>query len=368
MSKISQYPDAGALRPSDQLVIARGGKNYSLLSDQLLGGRNILYNGGFQTAQRGDGPFTSASDFVNNDDSYLLDGCIFLANGSDTCDVSRVQDDDFASGYKIRLDVETANRRFGIFFPVESFNMRGVKYSGKASFQFKVKCTGTSISNVRAYLLSWNGTIDTITSDPISAWGSAGANPTFAASWTAENTASNLPVSTSIALKKIENVDVDTSGAVNLGILIIVDDTDASVGDFLEIGDVQLEEGETCSNFEPPDPQDTYLRCLRYFEIMNLSSSSASYPPLGIALTTTTGLMQVPLFPKRNTSGNVLAVGAVGNLSFLSQTLATLVGIPRLPNFMIATISTAGAWTAGAAGFLTTISGLTTYITITNEL
>lgn len=368
MPKISQYPDGGALQSTDKLVIARSGVNYSIYGSQARSNWNLLYNGGFQVAQRGDGPFTSASAIVNNDDSYLLDGCIFLANGADTCDVSRVQDNDFVSGYKIRLDVETANRRFGVFFPVESFDMRKVKYTGKASFQFKVKCTGTSMSNVRAYLLSWSSTADTITSDPISAWGSAGADPTFVANWTAENTASNLSVSTTIATKTVENITVDTSGVVNLGLLIIVDDTDATVGDFLEIGDVQLEEGEACSEYWLPDIQDTYTRCLRYFEYWDFNTANASFPPLGVALTTTTGLMQVGLFPKRNTSGNALTVGTVGNLRFQGQTLATFVGVPRLQNFMIATISTAGAWTANQAGFLATGVGVTTYIFVSNEL
>lgn len=368
MSKISQYPDGGNLRSDDKLVIARSGVNYSIYGGQARTNWNLLYNGGFQIAQRGTGPFTSASRFVNNDDAYLLDGCIFLADGSDTCDVSRVQDNEFVSGYKIRLDVETANRRFGVFFPVESFDIRKVKYSGKASLQFKAKVTGSSISNVRAYLLAWNGALDTITSDPISAWGAAGADPTLVANWTSENTASNLAVSASTTLHKIENISVDTSGVNNLGVLIIVDDTDATVGDFLEIGDAQLEEGESCSEFWLPDIQESNARCLRYFEYWDMNSANSSYPPLGVALSTTTGLMQVPLFHKRNSSGNVLSVGTVGNLSFLGQQLATFVGIARLPNFMIATVSTAGAWTSGDTGFLATRPALTTSIYVTNEL
>lgn len=230
---------------------------------------NLLPNGGFPVAQRGAGPFTSTSTFVNNDDSYLLDGCIFLANGSDTCDVSRVADTDFVSGYKIRLDVETANRRFGILLPVQNLDIQTVRHSQKASLQFKVKCTGTSMSNVRAYLLSWSGTSDTITSDVISAWGSAGADPTFVANWTAENVASNLAITTTIATKKIENITVDTASVTNLAVLIIVDDTDATVGDFLEIGDIKLEEGSFCTNYRNELFDNDFLRCLRRLEVRN---------------------------------------------------------------------------------------------------
>jgi hypothetical protein len=115
--------------------------------------------------------------------------------------------------------------------------------------QFKVKCSGVSMANVRAYLLSWSGTADQIVSDVVSAWNAAGADPTFVASWTAENVAANLPISSTVALETIENISVDTAGVKNLAVLIMVDDTDAQVGDFLEIGDVKVEEGEICTDY-----------------------------------------------------------------------------------------------------------------------
>lgn len=249
---------------------------------------NVLPNGGFRVATRGDGSFTSASSIVNNDDAYLLDGCIFLADGADTCDVSRVADTDFVSGYKIRMDVETANRRFGVLFPVENKDIQDIRKSGKASLQFKVKCTGTSMSNVRAYVLSWDGTADSITSDVISAWGSAGANPTFVANWTAENTASNLAISTTVATKTIENITVDTASVANLAVLIIVDDTDATVGDFLEIGDVKLETGTTCTSYINNSIVDNVSACRRYLKLI-------SYTGAGRAESTTQANLISPL-------------------------------------------------------------------------
>lgn len=371
MAKISKYTDGSPIQATDKLIVARNGKNYYINGLGLSGGGssvNMIHNGGFQISQRGNGPFTSASSFVNNDDSYLLDGCIFLANGSDTCDISRVADGDFVSGYKIRLDVETANRRFGIFFPIEGINCKDAIYNAKASLQFKVKVTGSSISNVRAYILSWTGTEDTITSDCISAWGSAGSDPTFAANWTSENVASNIAVTTTTSLQKVEGVDIDTSGVKNIGVLIIIDDTDAIVGDYLEVGDVKLEASASCTDYKNEDIQDVLLKCLRYFEMWDFSTSNASYPPIGIALSTTNALLQIGFFPKRNAANNVAAVGTIGNLLFQSQVLATFTAYPRLPNFMIAVITTAGSWTSGAAGFLGVGVGVTTYLYITNEL
>ena len=251
-------------------------------------GKNVLPNGGFRVPQRGAGPFTSATLFPNNDDVYLLDGCVILSDGNDIVDVSQVADTDFVSGYKIRLDVETANKRFGILLPVETRDIQTIRKSGVASLQFKVKCTGTSMSNVRASVLAWSSTADTITSDVISAWGAAGANPTLAANWTAENTAANLSISTTIATKTIENITVDTASLTNLAVLIIVDDTDATVGDYLEIGDVKLENGATATAYENPSYEDELRRCRRLFESVAMGSGQSI--AAGIADTNANGL------------------------------------------------------------------------------
>jgi hypothetical protein len=260
---------------------------------------SLLPNGGFRIAQRGTGPFTAASTFLNSDDKYLLDGCVLLSDGNDVVDVSRVADNDFIAGYKIRLDVETANKRFGILFPIANFDIQDVRKSGKASIQFKVKLSAgsASISNVRAYLLSWNGTVDAITSDVISAWGSAGSDPTFATSWTAENTASNLAVTTTIATKTIENIAVDTSGVTNLALLIIVDDTDAVTGDFLEIGDVKVENGIVCTTYSNLIYTDELLRCQRQLYITPDGSSVYGEVDGWGSASSTTRVVLVAQFP-----------------------------------------------------------------------
>lgn len=293
-------------------------------------GRNLLHNGGFQIAQRGPGPFTSATGFVNNDDSYLLDGCIFLANGSDTCDVSRVADTDFVSGYKIRLDVETANRRFGVLFPIESANIRAIRKSGRASVQFKVKRTGSTLANVRAYLLSWSSTADTITSDVISAWGSAAGDPTFVANWTAENTGANLAVGTTVATHRIENIAVDTASLTNLALLIISDPTTTTVGDFLDIGDVQVEEGPVATVYEHRPPGVDLALSQRYF----CKTFAAATAPAG-------------------------AVGFPGAIAVAVQTVTgfysynwrypvTMRGIPSLTFYNPGASGTAGYWRDGS--------------------
>jgi hypothetical protein len=47
--------------------------------------------------------------------------------------------------------------------------------------------------------------------------------------------------------------------------LIIVDDTDASIGDFFEIGDVKLERGSTCTDYVNKKYQEELADCQRLF-------------------------------------------------------------------------------------------------------
>lgn len=274
---------------------------------------NILPNGGFRVAQRGAGPFTSVSTpFVNNDDTYLLDGCILLSDGNDIVDVSQIANTDFVSGKAIQLDVETANKKFGVLFPIENADIQDVRKSGKASVQFKVKCTGTSMSNVRAYLLSWSSTADAITSDVINAWGAAGADPTLVANWTAENTGANLAINTTVALKKIENIAVDTAGVTNLALLITLDDTDASIGDFLIIGDVKVETGATCTDFMVSTVAEMMQRCQRLCTVFQADGTQWAIFGMGVWWSATLAYVAIH-FPVEMRAIPTLAYDALAN-------------------------------------------------------
>jgi hypothetical protein len=333
-------------------------------------GKNILSNGGFRVAQRGVGPFTSATTFVNNDDSYLIDGWILLSDGNDVVDVSRVADNDFVSGYKLRADIETANKRLGFLSPVSNADMQEIRKSGKASLQFKAKCTGTSISNVRAYLLAWNGTADTITSDVVSggSWGAAGNNPTFAANWTAENSASNIPIETTITLNTIENIDVDTASVTNLAVLIIIDDTDATVGDFFELGDVKVEKGSVCTEYQNEDYGTELFKCSFRFTIFNLAIGNAvGVGYAGGAGTSALVALVVPV-PMATTPAPSLLSGTPGNYNIRANALtnaATAIALTAFKNNQ-AYLTFTG--TVAASHVAVVYAGATDYIALTSEL
>ena len=95
------------------------------VGDAPLSNRNHLINGAFAVAQRGTS-FTSSSS-ANNDDTYVLDRWYILSDGNDVIDVSQETSTIPTNGkYAIALDVETANKKFGIAQIIEGKNCVGL--------------------------------------------------------------------------------------------------------------------------------------------------------------------------------------------------------------------------------------------------
>jgi hypothetical protein len=228
-------------------------------------GKNRILNGGFAVAQRGTS-FTSTGS-ANNDDSYTLDRWYILSDTNDVIDVTRATDAPTNGLYSIGLDVETINKKFGIAQIIEQQNSIGL--IGKTvtlSFKAKVSST-TKLDNVKAAIVAWSGTADTVTSDIISAWGAEGTNPTLIANATYENTPANLGVTTSWASYSI-TAAVDTASTKNVIVFIWSDVTDTTLGDFLYVTDVQLEQGSTATPFQTATGtiQGELAACYRYFQ------------------------------------------------------------------------------------------------------
>jgi hypothetical protein len=124
--------------------------------------RNYLINGGFAIAQRG----TSFTAGANNDDAYTLDRWYILSDGNDVIDVTQNTATVPTNGqYAIALDVETTNKKFGIATILENKDCIGLV--GKTvTFSFKAKVSATTkLDNVKAAIISWSGTADTVTRD-----------------------------------------------------------------------------------------------------------------------------------------------------------------------------------------------------------
>jgi hypothetical protein len=219
----------------------------SLNDSPLAGFRNAIINGNFQIAQRG----TSFVAGANNDDTYNLDRWYVLSDGNDVVDItqSTAQVPSNGSQTSIALDVETINKKFGIAQIIEQRNCQGL-IGNTVTLSFKAKVSSTTkLDNVKAAIVAWSGTADTVTSDIISAWNVEGTNPTLIANATYENSPANLNVTTSWATYSV-TAAVDTASTGNIIVFIWSDVTDTTLGDFLYITDVQLEIGSVATPFE----------------------------------------------------------------------------------------------------------------------
>ena len=235
----------------------------SLNTGPLAGFRNALLNGNFQIAQRG----TSFVAGANNDDTYNLDRWYVLSDGNDAVDITQDTTTIPTNGSQtaIALDVETANKKFGIAQIIEARNCAAF-IGNTVTFSFKARVSSTTrLNNIKAAIIAWDGTADTVTSDIISAWNSGGTNPTLIANATYENTPANLNVTTSYATYSV-TAAVDTASAKNIIVLIWSDVVVTAAADFLYVTDAQLELGSTATPFERRPIGIEQLLCQRYFQ------------------------------------------------------------------------------------------------------
>jgi len=229
----------------------------------LQGFRNRLFNGSYAVAQRG----TTFASGSNNDDTYNLDRWYVLSDGNDAVDITQ----NTAAAppeqkFCIALDVETANKKFGVAQIIENINCADLQgQTVTLSFQAKVSAT-TKLDNVKCAIVAWSGTADSVTSDIISAWGAEGTNPTLIANATYENTPANLNVTTSWATYTV-SAPIDTASTNNVIVFIWSDVTDTTAGDFLYLAGVQLEAGAVATPFERRPYGTELALCQRYYEI-----------------------------------------------------------------------------------------------------
>ena len=263
--------------------------------------KNALMNGDFRVPQRGTS-FTSATTPANNDDTYLLDRVLLLSDGNDIVDVSQENSVVPSGAYAaIALDVETANKKFGICFILEARDSKALA-GQKVSLSFKARTTGAiSIDHLRAAVASWTGTADVVTSQLVAggAWGAAGANPTLATSWAFDNTPASLAtLTTAFQTFTIENISV-ASGANNVAVFIWIDDVTTTITEILYIGDVQLELGSIATDFERRPFAGELALCKRYFEKLDFSSVSTELVAGGYLDDTNTGFFSLFFAEKR---------------------------------------------------------------------
>lgn len=249
-----------------------------------LSSRNAIINGAFNVAQRGTS-FTDSGS-ANNDDSYTLDRWYVLSDGNDIVDVSQDTADVPTNGlYAAKMLVATVNKKFGLAQIIEQKNCIGlIGQTVTLSFQAKVNNT-TRLDKIKAGIVAWSSTADSVTSDIVSAWGADGTTPTLIANCTFENTPADLGVTTSWASYSV-SATIDTASTTNIIVFIWSDNvTDTDANDTLAIADVQLEYGAASTPFERRPYGHELLACKRYY--WSVLSGSGVYINVGQAVSST---------------------------------------------------------------------------------
>lgn len=236
---------------------------------------NYLMNPEFSLCQRGavGVPFTSTTTPANNDDTYLMDRWYILTDGNDIVDVAVSSNlnafPEIVGNYRswLDLDVETANKKFGIAQIIPQKDCLGLAGS-VCSLSFYASKFGSTTTRIRAAVIEWQGAGDAVTSDVVSSWNAEGTNPTLAASLVYANTPALLNALTdTIQLYTIENIAISTS-MKNLIVFIWADETGTTVTDHVYITLVKLQPGPKSTAFENsrrPFAQEIEM-CQRFYQ------------------------------------------------------------------------------------------------------
>ena len=249
---------------------------------------NKIINGNFAVNQRTDdqsetASYTAASTPANSDDTYLFDRWKLLSEVDDVVDLHSygrtLGHRDFGANsapawmpsetsFAMAMDVQTADKKFGQAQFIESMNCNDLRgQTCTLSWKARVRTTQTSTS-IKAAVIGWFGTSDTITSDIISAWNDEGTDPTLVTNAEYLNEPFNILLNGTMQTYTI-NVSIPT-GIKNVIVFIWNDmsngDVGTTVGDFIFLSDVQLERGEFANpRFQNETYDITERKCHRYY-------------------------------------------------------------------------------------------------------
>ena len=294
---------------------------------------NKIINGNFAVNQSSalfTTSYTDSTPITNSDDTYLFDRWKLLSDGDDIVDVVSIGrtmgSRDFGAnsapsylpsetGFAMAMDVETANKKFGQAQFIESMNCNDLR-GQTCTLSWKARAeVGQTSTSIKAAVIGWFGTSDTITSDIISAWNSEGTDPTLVANAEYLNVPSNILLNSTMKTYSLKvNVPV---GIKNVIVFIWNDmsdgDVGTTVGDFIFLSDVQLERGD----FENPRFQNetydaTLTKCQRYYFQSGRSAEQFTIVGSGLINTATVAWFQIPyLQAPLRAAGTITSNGTV---------------------------------------------------------
>ena len=293
---------------------------------------NKIINGNFAANQRAalfTASYTDGTPITNSDDTYLFDRWKLLSDGNNIVDVHSygrtMGSRDFGgnsgpawmpteTSFAMAMDVETANTKFGQAQFIESMNCNDLR--GRVctlSWKARVRNSQTSTS-IKAAVIGWFGTSDTITSDIISAWNDEGTDPTLVTNAEYLNEPFNILLNGTMQTYTI-NVSIPT-GIKNVIVFIWNDmsngDVGTTVGDFIFLSDVQLERGEFNNpRFQNETYDKTLRKCQRYYWQSGRSVANFTVVASGVINSATLAWFQIPYLQTMRAGGTVSKNGTV---------------------------------------------------------
>lgn len=317
--------------------------------------RNVLINGSFRVWQRG------TSSPTTSDNAYGPDRWRLLLEAANAFTIGRETSDVPTSGGKTaaKLTVGSGNNnKGGLWQVLEGLDVKPLR-GQQVSVQVQLRATD-GITDARIAVVEFTGTEDSVSGDPISSWGSAGTNPTLAASYAYLGTPANLSPTTSWATYRVEGLTVGAS-ANNLAVMVWSDDkTTTQTTDYLLVTDVQLEAGAVCTAVERRPVALELTLCQRYYESVG-GDQSGQLVAVGQAYNTTQANYLFQYQPKRATpsisvsSASHFSMNDAGNTLRAAGTFATNGGGLRSAN-AIFTVASGTPMVAGDGTVLWTNS------------
>ena len=296
------------------------------------GSDNKIINGNFAVNQRAasfTASYTDGTPITNSDDTYLFDRWKLLSDGNNIVDVHSygrtMGSRNFSTNsgpawmpsetsFAMAMDVETANKKFGQAQFIESMNCNDLR--GRVctlSWKARARTPQTSTS-IKAAVIGWFGTSDTITSDIISAWNDEGTDPTLVANAEYLNEPFNILLNGTMQTYTI-NVSIP-DGIKNVIVFIWNDmsngDVGTTAGDFIFLSDVQLERGEFNNpRFQNETYDKTLRKCQRYYWQSGRSVANYTVVASGVINSATLAWFQIPYLQTMRAGGTVSKNGTV---------------------------------------------------------
>ena len=270
--------EAGTGRPD----FSNGIKTPNINGGQVGGRRNVLINGDFQVSQRGD--FTSPTTVTNG--NYYLDRWGNFQLGAS----STVED----KGKNLRIEVSSGGT--GQVSARQKIEPENVEYfvNQKVTLSAKIK---SNSSNARLLLFANDSFLPVVSGNDSHSGG--GTEEFLSATFDFPSSAGNL-------VQALAGIDGEQRSDVSL-----------SAGDYIEIREVQLEVGDTATEFEHRSYGEELALCQRYYQQFNgNSSSTAANIFIGIIPNTSTVRHAILLSPLMRTAPSLSVEGLnAGNIT-----------------------------------------------------